>query len=148
MAVFSSSSSDRSHDPAARGPGREGDLSIIAPGMRVVGELGTSGVIKVEGSIEGSIRADREVLVAKGGHIEGDIFTRAAIIGGQVVGSIFADERVEVQQSATVQGDISTKKLVVQEGGEVNGRVKMGEPRALEQASGIAKVPETASPVS
>ena len=151
MAVFSSGNTDRSQDPSSRSAGREGDLSIIAPGMRVVGELGTSGVIKVEGQVEGSIRADREVLVAKGGHIEGDVYTRAALIGGHVTGSIFADERVEVQQSATVQGDISTKKLIVQEGGEVNGRVKMGEPRALEQASAIAKAPESAkagSPVS
>jgi cytoskeletal protein CcmA (bactofilin family) len=116
--------------------------------MRVVGELGTSGVIKVEGSVEGSIRADREVLLAKGGHIEGDVYTRAAIIGGHVIGSVFADERVEVQPGATVQGDIATKKLVVQEGGEVNGRVKMGEPRALEQASAIAKPSEAAEAAS
>lgn len=139
MAVFSSGSADRTHEPSSRGTAREGDLSIIAAGTRVVGELGTSGVVKIEGSIEGSVRADREVLIAKGGLVEGDIYTGGAIVGGHVVGSIHADERVEVQQSAVVDGDIATKKLVVQEGGEVNGRIQMGEPRALEQGAKIGQ---------
>jgi cytoskeletal protein CcmA (bactofilin family) len=95
--------------------------------MRVVGELITEGVVKVEGTVEGTIRARREVLVAKGGHVDGDIHTREAVIGGQVSGSILAEERVEVQQGSTVTGDISTKKLVIQEGGEVNGQLRMGE---------------------
>jgi cytoskeletal protein CcmA (bactofilin family) len=125
MAVFSSGA-DRGTDPPRSGS-HEGALSIIAQGMRVVGELITEGVVKVEGTVEGTIRARREVLVAKGGHVDGDIHTREAVIGGQVSGSILAEERVEVQQGSTVTGDISTKKLVIQEGGEVNGQLRMGE---------------------
>jgi cytoskeletal protein CcmA (bactofilin family) len=125
MAVFSSAA-DRGTDTPRSGS-REGALSIIAPGMRVIGELITEGVVKVEGAVEGTIRAQREVLVAKGGHVDGDIHTREAVIGGEVSGSVFAEERVEVQQGSTVTGDISTKKLVIQEGGEVNGQVRMGD---------------------
>jgi cytoskeletal protein CcmA (bactofilin family) len=76
------------------------------------------------------VRAQREVLVAKGGRVQGDIHTRDVVVGGEVVGSIFADERIEVQQGAVVQGDIATKKLVIQEGGEVNGQIRMGEAKA------------------
>ncbi len=138
MARFSSGA-ERSADSSSRQAGREGNLSIVAVGMRVVGELATDGVVKVEGAVEGSIRADREVLVAKGGVIEGDVYTRDAIVGGQVIGSIYADERVEVQQNSVVQGDIVTKKLIVQEGGEVNGHVRMGDPKALEQGAAVGK---------
>ncbi len=95
--------------------------------MRVVGELITDGVVKVEGTVEGTIRAEREVLIAKGGLVEGDIHTHEAVVGGKVVGSIFARERIEVQQGSVVQGDIATKRLTVQEGGEVNGSIKMGD---------------------
>ena len=42
-----------------------------------------------------------------------------------------------MQPTAVVHGDIATKKLIVQEGGEVNGRVNMGEPKALEQGAAI-----------
>jgi cytoskeletal protein CcmA (bactofilin family) len=141
MAVFSSGA-DRTGESAARQASREGNLSIIAAGMRVVGETATDGVLKVEGVIEGTIRADREVLVAKGGTIEGDIYTREVVVGGKVVGSIYADERVEVQQDSLVQGDIVTKKLIVHEGGEVNGNVRMGEPNALEQGKAVAAARE------
>ena len=34
-----------------------------------------------------------------------------------------------------VQGDIATQRIVVHEGGEVNGRVKMGEPEAPDSAA-------------
>jgi cytoskeletal protein CcmA (bactofilin family) len=132
MAVFTSGSSERSPDASGRHGSRESGLSIIASGMRVVGELQTNGVVKVEGIVEGSVHADQEVLVAKDGLVQGDIHTRQAIIGGRVVGSIHGFERVEVQQDSQVQGDITTKRLIVHEGGEVNGNIRMGDT-ALEE---------------
>lgn len=108
---------------------REPGLSIIAVGMRVEGELRTDGIIKVEGVVAGTIYAEQQVLVAKGGLVEGDIHTREAILGGEVRGAILADQRVEVQSSSVVQGDITTQRIMIHEGGEVNGHVRMGDPR-------------------
>lgn len=127
MAVFSSGSHESKPEGGSRAAGRETSISIVAAGMRVIGELITDGVVKVEGTVEGTIRAEREVLIAKGGLVEGDIHTHEAVVGGKVVGSIFARERIEVQQGSVVQGDIATKRLTVQEGGEVNGTIRMGD---------------------
>jgi cytoskeletal protein CcmA (bactofilin family) len=102
-------------------------LSIIGTGMRVVGDISAEGVVKVEGVVVGTVRAGRQVLVAKGGEVEGDIITREAIVGGEVRGSIQAHERVEVQATSVVHGDITTRRLFVQEGGELNGVLRMGE---------------------
>jgi len=135
MAVFSSGGNDKKADGGARVTGRDAGISIVAPGTRVIGELITDGVVKVEGTVEGTIRAEREVLIAKGGLVEGDIHTHEAVVGGKVVGSIFARERVEVQQGSVVQGDIATKRLTVQEGGEVNGSVKMGDAEPVPSRS-------------
>ncbi len=117
----------------------EDSLSIIAVGLHVVGEMATEGVVKIEGSINGNIRATRQVLVAKGGMVQGDIYTTEAIIGGEVRGSIYADNRIEVQDTSVIHGDIATKCLMVQEGGEVNGHIRMGEPRALELGAKVAE---------
>ena len=103
----------------SRGPAKEAALSVIAPGTRIVGELTSDGVVKVEGMVVGSVRADRQVLVAKGGVIQGDVFTRDAVVGGEIHGAILADDRVEVQSSSIIQGDIATLRIVVHEGGEV-----------------------------
>ncbi|HXF95675.1 MAG TPA: polymer-forming cytoskeletal protein [Gemmatimonadales bacterium] len=108
-------------------------LSIIGSGMKVTGDLVAEGVIKIEGTVTGTVRAGRQVLVAKGGVVEGDVFTREAIIGGEVRGGIQAEERVEIQATSVVHGDIATRRLFVQEGGEINGVLRMGEDATLER---------------
>jgi len=119
--------------------GKETGLSVVSAGMRITGKLDTSGVVKVEGVVVGSIRAERQVLVARGGVVEGDILTREAIIGGEVRGSIYADDRVEVQTTSQIHGDIITKRILLQEGGEVNGHLKMEDPKALSRQVTAAK---------
>lgn len=122
-------------DSPARGQGRDAALSIVASDLTVVGELQTDGVVKVDGVVEGNVKAGRQVLVSKGGVVKGDIFTTEAIIGGRVEGSIHADERTEIQSTSTVQGDIVTKKILVHEGGEVNGNVSMGDSKPPSRTS-------------
>ena len=102
-------------------------LSIIGKDMVITGDLETEGVIKVEGRVRGTIRAGSQVLVAQGATIEGDLHTREAVVGGAIHGSIHATERVEVQGTAAIEGDIHTTRILVVEGGQVNGEIKMGE---------------------
>ena len=130
MAMFSGAP-DASPGSESRVQVKEPGLSIIAAGSQVKGELETSGVVKVEGTIAGSVRAEGQVLVTTNGFIDGNVYTREAVIGGKVKGAVYADERVEVQATCVINGDIHTKRIVVQEGGEVNGHVQMGKPDAL-----------------
>lgn len=124
---------------------RDNNLSVVAPGMRIVGELTTDGVVKVEGKIEGNIRARQQILVAKGGIVEGDLHTREAIVGGKVVGSIFAQERVEVQRGSAVNGDITAQRILVQEGGEVNGHLRIGRPSESQRAAETQRPAQSAT---
>src|SRR5439155_1262324 len=84
----------------------EAGLSIIGTGMRVVGDITADGVVKIEGTVVGTVRAGRQVLVGKGGEVEGDVISREAIIGGEVRGSIRADERIEIQSTSVVHGEL------------------------------------------
>lgn len=123
-------SSSNSKPPAGESPARRGEspqLTIVAQGTEISGDITAQGVVKVEGRIEGSIKAAAQVLVAKGGVVRGDIYTREAVLGGHVRGSIHAEERVEVQATALVEGDIVTRRIQVAEGGQVNGAISMGE---------------------
>jgi cytoskeletal protein CcmA (bactofilin family) len=109
---------------------RKGDptqLTIIAVGTSITGDLVSEGIVKVEGRIEGTVRATSQVLIAKGGLVAGDIHTREAVVGGDVKGSVHADERVEIQSTASVEGDIITMKIQIAEGGRVSGALKMIE---------------------
>ena len=115
-------------------PPPEAGLSVIAAGMKIVGDIESTGVVKIEGIVEGAIRGARQLLLGRQGTVHGDIRAQEVVIGGTVVGTIVADERVEIQGTSTVQGDIHTKSIVVLEGGVINGTVRMGENAAREGA--------------
>jgi len=112
-------------DSRSAAPTGEGTLSIIAAGMKITGDVDTDGVVKIEGRVEGAIRAGRQVLIGRQGEVHGDITTREAVIGGRVQGSIAASERIEIQETSVVTGDISTKAIAVVEGGTINGHVRI-----------------------
>ena len=84
--------------PAAPPPG---GLSIIAVGMTIHGDIDSNGTVKVEGTVDGHVLAQNQVLVAKGGVVRGDIEARESVVGGAVYGAIRTTERVEVQPGAT-----------------------------------------------
>jgi cytoskeletal protein CcmA (bactofilin family) len=92
-----------------------------------VGDISADGVVKIEGAVNGTVRAAKQVLVARGGDVEGDVVSKEAIIGGEVRGAIYAEERVELQATSVVHGDVHTKRLLIQEGGEMNGVLRMSE---------------------
>ena len=116
----------------------DGGLSIIASGTVITGDVRTEGTVKVEGEILGNVQAGQQVLLARGSRVRGDVQTREAVIGGLVEGSIRAGERVEIQATAIVQGDITTQRIVIAEGGQVNGGLEMkkapvGGPELVKQ---------------
>jgi len=115
-------------------PPPEAGLSVIASGMKIVGDLESTGVVKIEGTVEGAVRGARQLLLGRQGTVHGDIRAHEVVIGGTVVGTIVAEERVEIQGTSSVQGDIHTKSIVVLEGGVINGTVRMGESAVREGA--------------
>ncbi len=133
MAIFSQSrpAGSPAKKPEERRRG-EGSLSIIGAGMTIIGDVETDGVVKVEGRVQGSVRAAEQILLAPGGVVQGDLETREAILGGEVRGTVRAGDRVEVQASCIIQGDIVTARIAILEGGQVNGEIKMGKMDAYE----------------
>lgn len=115
--------------PATRldAPPPEGAMSVVGAGMRIMGDVESNGIIKVEGTIDGTVRGARQVLLGRSGVINGDVHAGDAVVGGKIVGAIIASDRVEIQATASVEGDISTRSIVVFEGGSINGSVRMGE---------------------
>ena len=108
-------------------PRELGDVvSIIGPGMKITGDCESDGTIRVEGSIEGSVRAAKSVVVGKDGLVVGDVTTQDAIIAGRVSGSVTAESRVELQASCRIEGDIRSRRVKLEEGGQVDGALHMG----------------------
>lgn len=118
-------------------PKELGDVvSIIGPGMKIVGDCSSDGTIRVEGKVEGSVNAGKSVVVGKDGVVKGDISTQDAIIAGTVDGSVTAESRVELQASCRVQGDIRSRRVKLDEGGQVDGQLHMGPSVTNRPSSG------------
>ena len=112
---------------STRAAGGENTLSIISAGTTVTGDIECSGVLKVEGRIEGNVRRARQVMLAKEGAIHGDVSANEVVVGGVIDGAVSASERLELQTTAVVNGEITTKSIVVMEGARINGGLKMTE---------------------
>ena len=129
MAMFSKDAGSRP-EPRAPGAPVEAALSIIAAGMKITGDVDTSGVLKVDGEINGSITGARQVLLGRGGAVRGNVAAGEVVVGGHVEGSVSASERLELQATATVTGDIETRSIIVLEGAKINGLVRMTDAAA------------------
>jgi len=125
-------------------PRELGDVvSIIGPGMKITGDCESDGTIRVEGSIEGAVKAAKSVVVGKDGIVIGDISTQDAIVAGRVNGSVTAESRVELQSSCRIEGDIRSRRVKLDEGGQIDGSLHMGA-KIQQKSEGRAKAAETA----
>src|SRR5688500_16459741 len=128
------SSAERTQLP--RGGGNEASMSLIGPGKNIVGDLSTDGTVRVEGRIEGTVRAGKAVVIGKGGEVVGDVLTQDAVIGGTVRGTVVAESRLELQSTCDIEGQIRARSqhLQLEEGCRFNGQIQMldgGESLAL-----------------
>jgi len=121
-------------------------ISIVGPGMKVVGDCDADGAVRVEGVVQGNIRAGKAVVVGKDGVVEGDIFTQDAVIAGTVRGMIRAESRLEVQGTSRVEGEIVAARMQLEEGAVLNGTVQMGKGGELPVDHGSNAEPVSAPP--
>lgn len=106
--------------------GNDAILSIIAAGTRLVGDWEGSGLIKIDGRVEGSLNGARQVIIGRDGVVHGNVQAAEVILAGTIEGTVGATDRAELQGTAVVNGDVNTKVIVVHEGARINGTVRMG----------------------
>ncbi|MDT8341567.1 MAG: polymer-forming cytoskeletal protein [Longimicrobiales bacterium] len=133
---------DRQPTPAAS----DTVISIIGPGMKVVGDCTTDGTLRVEGAVEGTVRAGKAVVIGKDGLVDGHVHTQDAVVGGRITGSLTAASRLEVQATAQVDGEVRARRMQFEEGAILNGKVTMGESAAA--SADVPEKPAKSSPTS
>ena len=103
------------------------NTSVIGANMRVFGCVHSTSVVSVAGTVLGSVSADDQVIVTKGGRVEGGVEAREVVLNGEVRGPVDARERLEIQASAMVHGDLHAPRLRLLEGAVVDGDVSIAE---------------------
>lgn len=119
-------------------------ISIIGPGMTIVGDCQTDGTVRIEGSVEGSVKAGKAIVIGKQGRVAGDVVTQDAVISGAVEGTVTAASRLELQATCRIDGEVHTRRMQLEEGAVLNGNVVMG-PDAVKEPKADAARPEEQS---
>ncbi len=108
--------------------------SVVSAECYFQGTLSVQGSLRVEGFLEGSVDNARHVIVGPEGKIKGDVTAEMVVCGGTIEGNVCAD-MLEILAPASIKGDIRARKMIVEEGGRIDGRCVIGatEQQAPEQ---------------
>jgi cytoskeletal protein CcmA (bactofilin family) len=123
-----------------RAPGREPAerrTLVVGRGISVQGTVQDAERLVVEGTVEASMIHATELSVAPGGVFKGEVEVEDADIAGTIDGTLTARGNLIVRSTGKVLGIARCRRLQVEDGGQITGRIEMiTEPRpAVEAAS-------------
>jgi cytoskeletal protein CcmA (bactofilin family) len=104
----------------------------LAPSGSVEGDVfdGNGGkgaaTFVIDGRVSGTVRAPR-VEIRGRGSVGGGVVADEAVIGGRVRGGVQARVRLALEATAEVEGEVLARRLALEEGGRVNGNIRMGD---------------------
>ncbi len=102
-------------------------VTIVATGSIVEGNIRSVGDFRVAGQITGKLDIKGKAVVAKDGTVNGEIKASNALVAGTVDGNLTVSELLHLESSAKVTASINTARLVVEEGAILNGECQMGQ---------------------
>jgi len=120
--------STSSSTSSAPGAGGFGNLTaFIDQGSEFEGKLSFRDTVRIDGTFSGEISSDNTLIVGESGQITATIDSVCVVISGLVEGNIIASEQIVLHKTAVVNGDLESPIVTMEEGAQLNGRVKMGK---------------------
>jgi len=115
--------SDEADDGA--GAPDDGSVVVVGAGARFEGLLSFWGRARIDGVLRGEITADGLLEIGPEASVAAQIEVDVLIVEGLVEGEVAARERVEIRAGGRITAAVRTPKLVLDEGGSLEGRLAM-----------------------
>lgn len=116
---------------------RPGSPPTIPATLALRGDIESDEDVAVAGHVHGAIWAEsRLVTVDRGATVTGDIIAADVTVHGSFQGTILASAVVEIAASGDVQGRIIAPRLILRDGGLLNGSV---QPQRVDAAFRVAQ---------
>ena len=117
------------NEPIAERTEAAGPACAIGHGASFEGILSFWGLARVEGRLRGEVVADGTLQVGPEADVHARIEVDVLVVEGLVEGEVVARERVEVLATGRITAGVRTPRLVLAEGGRIEGRLEMGTKR-------------------
>jgi len=122
--------------------------TIIGPGTSVSGNILSSGFTRVDGNVQGDVKAKGRVVIGEGARMKSNVSGTSITVGGVVFGNVLASERLVVLSTGLVVGDIITRRIQADEGCLIHGRVRVCKTdeawnRALSEYRDVTRLKES-----
>ena len=102
---------------------RSRGISMLADGCSFQGRMFLQGESRVGGHVEGSVSCDGVLTVEESAVITGDLHGVVVLFNGRIDGNLKASELQRLSPTARVYGDVMAKRLIVEDGARIEGRV-------------------------
>lgn len=109
--------------------------TVIGEGTEIKGSFQAKGVVRIDGTLEGNVHHDGDLIVGPKGRIIAEVHSKALAVAGEVRGNVNVQEKLELLPGAVLYGDIRCGHLIVHEGATFHGRSLMGQEAATEKAA-------------
>lgn len=103
------------------------ELNRIVESSKVKGDLDCASNIRIDGTVEGTLKTTGKLVVGVNGIVEGDVICDSADIEGKILGKLNVKNRLFLKSTADISGEIVFDKLVVEDGAKFRGQVSMQE---------------------
>lgn len=98
---------------------------IVASGITIRGEINNVSSLIIEGTVETPLLKVPQLIVAYGGNFAGHADVEVAEVSGTITGSLTARKALIVRNTGRIFGVSETRRLQVEDGGEISGRIEM-----------------------
>ncbi|MCG0275110.1 MAG: polymer-forming cytoskeletal protein [Thermosediminibacteraceae bacterium] len=103
--------------------------TLIGKGTEIKGTVKASGVIRIEGKIEGELESAGDVIVTETGVVNAQLKARNAIVAGEVSGNILLSGKLEIKSSGKVLGDLKVESISIEDGALFEGKCEMNKDK-------------------
>lgn len=110
--------------PAQRDPAERRTL-VVGRGISVQGTVQDAERLVVEGTVEATMIHATELSIAPGGVFKGEVEVEDAEIAGTIDGTLTARGSLVVRATGRVLGTARCRRLQVEDGGQITGRIEM-----------------------
>jgi cytoskeletal protein CcmA (bactofilin family) len=138
--VPSTSSSNQPSQPMPRQP--VGFETVLGANSTLKGDLKSKANVRIDGTFEGSLEIEGNILVGETAKIIADIHAKNISIAGAVRGNV-TGHKVQLLRTGRVWGDISATAITTEEGAFIDGKITMlGHPAGSQGFAGSLPAPE------